>query len=108
VAQRCELEAKGLREQERALVAEYEGLQSEAQKTHRALQRARNKVGEATALAEGNAMKRTRLAEAAMPFEHFVRTAREAKGEEQKLRVLEDARIGGMLMPFAEAHSSSS
>lgn len=101
VAERCESEAAALREQERVLVLEAEELQSEAARAQRASERAQRKAREVQSRVEGHEIRRDLIRREATPFEDFARGARELEGE-KRLRLLEEARVDGLLLPFGD------
>jgi chromosome segregation ATPase len=104
VAERCEIRARQLADEGRELAREAEGLREEAARAQRALEKARRRAAEARSRVEVNEMARDRLRQEARPLAAFARAARETKGE-KRLRLLEDAKAAGLLLPFESADS---
>jgi hypothetical protein len=108
VAARCRLRGEQLAAEESALAEEYEQLQAAAAKARRTAEQARRKVAAAKSRAEGAEMLRERIRQEARPLEDFVRAAEEAEEAEKKLRLLEQAKVEGLMLPFTDARSVES
>lgn len=112
VAERCQHRTDQLRDEEATLLDEAHALQETARRAYQDLQEATSAAEEARTRVEANEMRRQRLWQERQPYETFTRRARELEGgaseaSAKRLRLLEDARADGLLLPFVGDASRS-
>ena len=107
VVERCAAEAEGLHREVRELAAHDQDLQRASRAANEDLRRARAAAVKANERAEANQAQREALWQRALPLEVFVRRAAElSESGEARLRLLEEARVDGLLTPMAPLEMS--
>jgi hypothetical protein len=102
VAHRCRAQAAKLQRGDQALAEERAKLLVEAQEKFNQVQLARRDAQSTVARLQSVENRREELAQRARPFETFADRAREFEGQRQKrMKLLEDAKHEGLLLPFA-------